>query len=543
MPIRRGRGRGGLLVALALLAGSCSAADTEPTTAPASTPPAAPTATVPPIPTAAPPTPPPATPAPSPTAPPTAAPAPTATPVPAPIPEPVVWEPCGDLQCGVITVPIDYADPAGATLDLAVARAPATDLAARIGSLVLNPGGPGGSGLDFLASFVRSAPRELIERFDLVSWDPRGVGESRGLDCGVDIAASLNDTISVADGLIDDVERLIEDVTELGAGCRLAAPDLLAHLGTVASARDLEQIRRAIGDTSLSYLGFSYGTRLGAVYATLFPEDVRAMVLDGAFPPGLSSEELARNGGDLEAVLERIDRACARQPDCRVRDAGVVATVDRLLDELDRVGEPDQLGLSDRTLLLGATLLAIYVPGAWPIYTDALADATVGDLTLMRRLADAWFTTDGEFSDIFAGANLAIMCADQAYPADLGSAVRDAVVAATGVDVLADVTVGATCQGWPVAGAALPAVDTAGAPPLLVIGSAFDPATPLRWARRLAGELDRAVLVTYEGDGHTIVSQGDPCIDAIAVDYLVDGDLPAPGTVCPGPTGAWTPDG
>jgi pimeloyl-ACP methyl ester carboxylesterase len=353
----------------------------------------------------------------------------------------------------------------------------------------------------------------------------------------------LNGTISVADGLVDDVERVTAELTELGAACRQAAPDLLDHVGTVASARDLDQIRQAIGDPHLSYLGFSYGTRLGAVYATLFPETVRAMVLDGAFPPSLSSEALARNGGDLEAVLDRIDRACAREADCRVRDAGVVVTIDRLLDELDRAAEPDQLGLSDRTLLLGATLLAIYVPDAWPIYTDALADAAGGDLSLLRRLADAWFTTDGEFNDIYAGANVAIMCADGAYPTDLGSAVRDAIVAASSVDLLVDVTVGATCEGWPAAGESLPAVDTVGAPPLLVVGSTFDPATPLRWAERLAAELDRAVLVTYQGDGHTIVAQGDPCVDAIAVAYLLTVALPPADTVCPGPTGPWTPDG
>ncbi len=468
-------------------------------------------------------------------------PAATATPPATPPPEvPVetlVWTDCGFLECATLPVPVDHADPEGPTMGLALARARTTTDEERIGSLLINPGGPGGSGIELLTSAAPGFPAGIADRFDLVSWDPRGVGQSRGLDCNDDVADDLNYVPSIDDGLDDDLAAVAEDIRELGADCLATHPDLLDHVGTVATARDLDLIRRALGDERLTYLGYSYGTRIGAVYATLFPDRVRAMVLDGAFPPGLPSSELAASVADIESTLSRIDQVCDLEPGCPVRDQGLVETVTELLGTLDPEDGPLP-DLGERATLIGATLLAIYVPEVWETYATALDRAAAGDPDLIANLAAAWFFAgDDEFSDIYAGANTAIMCADRAYPTDPEAARADAELAVGAAPLLVDLALGATCEGWPVDGEALPTTDTAGAPTLLVMGGTNDPATPLRWAEQLATDLADAVLVTYVGDGHTVVARDNDCIDDLVTTYLVTLVPPADGTRCHAATG------
>lgn len=469
--------------------------------------------------------------------------APTATAAPQPTPTPFpefaviapTWEPCrGSFECAELTVPVDHADPDGATMQLALIRVPAADPDQRIGSVLFNPGGPGGSGIGFLRTFLGALPG--VERhFDIVSWDPRGVGESRGLRCVDDVASAINDVETPADGFADDLAGYVADNLEIGAACLATAGDLLDHVGTVATARDLDLIRRALGDQQLTYVGYSYGTRIGAVYAALFPDRIRALVLDGAFPPSLTSAELAANAVDLEATLSRIDRACALEPDCRVD--GVTDTVDRLLDELDATTPGDPLGLTDRSALVGATLFAIYVPSAWQFFTDALADAAAGDIELVEQLAELWYDDDGDFSDIQRGSYLAIMCADRAYPVDRTQALDELLGPLPDAPVLGPLFLGATCEGWPVEGEALPLVTTSELLPVVVIGSSHDPATPLRWAQHLADDLPGASLVTFVGDGHTIVGRGNTCIDDLVERFLIDLERPPSDSVCRAPTG------
>ncbi len=477
-----------------------------------------------------------ATPAATPTGEPTPIPEPTVTPAPPDPPpvEPLEWSACGPLECATLAVPVDHDDPDGPTLDLALTRSPSRAGGGSVlGHLVMNPGGPGGSGIEFLANAAARFPEAIRDRFHLVSWDPRGVGASRGLDCNDDVANDLHGVPSLDDGIADDVAGAAAETAELGADCLASHPDLLDHVGTVATARDLDLIRRALGDEQLTYLGFSYGTRVGAVYATRFPERVRAMVLDGAFPPGIGSRELAAAVADIEAALGRIDATCDLEPGCPLGDAGVTDTVSDLLASLDTTGSSTGLGLSERATLLGATLLAIYVPDAWEAYAIGLSQATTGNLVLLENLANAWFSgADGGFNDIYAGANQAVMCADRAYPTDRETAEADARAALDAAPVLADLAFGATCEGWPVDGEALPETDTTGAPTLLVIGGTNDPATPLRWAEQLVDDLADAVLVAYVGDGHTIVGQGNDCVDDLVFAYLVNLEVPAAGTRC-----------
>ncbi|MEM7288263.1 MAG: alpha/beta fold hydrolase [Actinomycetota bacterium] len=471
--------------------------------------------------------------------------APAATPLPAPNPTPptfevgtLEWQPCGALECATLTVPVDHERPDGDTIDLAVARAVTADPDRRIGSLLFNPGGPGASGVQFLAGTAATFPPAIAERFDLVSWDPRGVDGSAGLRCVNDVASGINEVADPSDGFDDDLARYVDDNAETGATCLALAGDLLENVGTVATARDLDLLRRALGDEGLSYVGYSYGTRVGAVYAALFPDRVRALVLDGAFPASLSSAQLARNVVDIEATLGRIDRTCDLEPSCAVSADGVVAAVDRLLDQLDDEIPDGPLGLTERSSLIGATLFAIYVPDAWEVFTDALGAALSGDLELVELLAEVWYADDsGDFSDIYRGSNLAIMCADAAYPSDREQALREALDTIEATPVLGSIFSGATCEGWPVEGEALPLPGGAAPIPAIVIGNTHDPATPLRWAEQLADDLPGSVLVTFVGDGHTIVGRGNGCIDRIAERYLVDLEQPARGATCRAPTG------
>lgn len=511
------------LVSLALLAGACSSGAPD-TAAPGPTATPAPAATT--------------EPAPDPSPAPTVTPSSEPEPDPTPQPQPLRWEPCGALECATVTVPLDHDDPTGPSLDVAIARAATADPDLRIGSLLVNPGGPGASGVEFLDGFAQRLPLEITARFDIVSWDPRGVGATAGLDCGVATAAQINETITVDDGIDDDIERITEATADLGSGCLAAASDILAHVGTVAVARDLDLIRASLGDDQLTYLGFSYGTRIGAVYATLFPTAVRAMILDGAFPPGLTSRDLAESSADLQATLERIDRVCALEVDCGVADEGVIGAYQRLLTELDPEPNGDDLGLSDRSLLLGATLLAIYAPNAWQTYTVALGQALDGDIELLTTMAELWFTDDsGDFSDVYKGSNVAIMCGDGAYPSDEPDVLADAEAALVAAPLLADIVLGANCTGWPVAAEPLPPINTAGSPQLLVIGTTNDPATPLRWAELMAEGLDDAALITHVGDGHTVVGGGNACVEATASAYLAEPESPLADQTCRDPDG------
>ena len=447
------------------------------------------------------------------------------------------WQPCGgSFECADVTVPVDHADPTGQTIELAVIRVPAADPDQRIGSVLFNPGGPGAPGTGFLRNYLGALPG-VERRFDIVSWDPRGVGDSAGLRCVDDVASSINEVETPDDGFEDDLAGYVADNVRIGSACLAAAGELLDNVGTVATARDLDLLRRALGDDQLTYLGYSYGTRIGAVYAALFPDRVRALVLDGAFPPGLGSAALADNITDLEATLGRIDRTCALEPACGVRNDGVAAAVDRLLDDLDAETPGDPLGLTERSALIGATLFAIYVPAAWQTYTDALADAVDGDLERIEQLADLWYNDDGDFSDIYRGSNLAIMCADRAYPTDRDQALDELVGPLTDAPILGPMFLGATCEGWPVDGDALPLVADTAAVPALVIGNTHDPATPLRWAEQLAADLPGSSLVTYVGDGHTIAGRGDRCIDGLVERFLVELVPPPPDSVCRAPTG------
>jgi pimeloyl-ACP methyl ester carboxylesterase len=454
----------------------------------------------------------------------------------------VEWADCGDgFECATIEVPVDYDDPDGAAIELALNRLPASDPDARVGSLLLNPGGPGASGVDWLR---QSAPvlEPLNGAYDLVGFDPRGVGGSEPLSCldtaGLDeLLASDPDPDTSAE--VAEVVRLYR---RFGQGCQQAAPDLLPYLSTTDVARDLDVIRAVVDDRKLHYLGFSYGTLIGSVYAELFPDRVGAMVLDGPLDPSLSyGQLLLSQAGGFETALRAYAADCVSKPACPlgtdVEDG--LARVGALLQDLD--SDPLPTDDPDRPLTEGLAgygiAFALYSKSLWPGLSLALGAAMDdGDGDPLLLLADLYaHRSDDGYENLLQVYN-AVSCLD-----DRG----DPTVADVeeGVDEFEQEspTLGAglawtqvACAVWPVEPAhPLPErIDAAGAAPIVVVGTTRDPATPYAQAQALAGQLDSGVLLTRDGDGHTAYGQGNACIDDAVNAYLLEQTVPADGTRC-----------
>lgn len=422
----------------------------------------------------------------------------------------IEWESCdtqdAPWQCGFIEVPLDYRQPAADAISIAVTRLPAAVPSQRIGSLVLNPGGPGGSGLDLTWSYASLFPTELTNAFDLVGFDPRGVGRSTAVDCG-------------------DLHR---SYTVVEQECIERSGDLLPLVGTVNAARDLEQLRKALGDEQLTYLGFSYGTALGAVYADMFPASVRALVLDGSVDPAAGQYNIDGTAtgsfgdpfygvqdfdGTLEVFLELCDasRQCKAGPRSRELLDDLSLNVDEA--ETDYFDEWDEV-VTDRQVF-GIVSSAMYNTDLWIPLAVALADASAGDASTLAALGsffEAGYPRVEDDYDNLLEANKAIYCADFA-----GRSGRLAVD---------------SCDGWPESAEPLPvitAVDVAN--PIVVIGTDGDPATPGFLAPRMAEALNDAVSVRWEGAGHTAFLQSE-CVDRLVIDYLVDLNVPETRTRC-----------
>ncbi len=441
-----------------------------------------------------------------------------------------------DLECATMSVPRDYSAPDGEAIDIAVARATTADDDLRIGSLVFNPGGPGGSGIEFLANAASAVPAELAERFDLVSFDPRGVASSTAIDCEVDFD---DDVTLLSPGDDAGWDDLVADAEGRVDTCTAESVAFEPFVGTNNAARDLDVLREALGDDQLSYVGFSYGTRLGATYAELFPDRVRALVLDGAVKP---TDDLAliglEQGPGFDAALESFADACDADVDCALADVGPTLDVyTGLVDEIAIVGSfpTDDV---DRVLTPGELTLgvaaALYSTQLWPVLADALSVAeTEQDGSLLQVLADTYLgrQSDGTY-DNSQLAGLAINCADDPRRPPSDEVRIQADLAAQASVYFADFLRASTgCIGTadPIDPIAIGPAD--GAAPILVIGTTGDPATPYQWAVEMADVLSSGVLYTVEADGHTAFLSV-PCVDDVVIDYLVDLELPAADAGC-----------
>jgi pimeloyl-ACP methyl ester carboxylesterase len=460
--------------------------------------------------------------------------APTTTTEP-PLPvAPVQWTPCGSLQCGSVTAPLDYAHPAGPTLQIALARHPAEVPAERIGSLVINPGGPGGSGINDLPNELSVLPSELLDRFDIVSFDPRGVERSSPVSCSVGSGSTSGPAVDPVPATPSQQLALLESDHQFAGACEQASGNLLPYVGTVDAARDLDRIRQAVGDAGLTYVGHSYGTLLGATYAELFPTHVRAMVLDGAIDPALSTVQyLEDQANSLEADLQQFFAWCAGNAGCAWRPAGDPTAA--LLALIQRAADAPLPSTGGSTAGPGSiydTLLAgLEAQSSWPSLAGALAEANAGNGSAANSMSGQ-YDTGGSTNG--AVAEQAIDCLD--HPTNRNPSTYPALAAQAGQSapifgpLFAWGILG--CAIWPVLPTRTPApASDPGAPPILVVGTSGDPVTPYKWAVGLAGELTGGALLTWQGRSHVAYFYS-PCVRAAYQTYLVSGVTPVPGTIC-----------
>jgi pimeloyl-ACP methyl ester carboxylesterase len=451
------------------------------------------------------------------------------------------WHACGaPLECATLTVPLDYGEPAGPTVDLAVVRATARDAKRRIGSLVLNPGGPGASGVGYLRAVADTFPRELRDRFDLVSFDPRGVGESSPVRCPTDIDPLFDQSFSPTTaaqraGLVDAFRVVVD-------ACSRASGAILPHVSTRNTARDLDRLRAALGDDQLSFLGESYGSYLGTLYASLFPHRARALVLDGAIDPGGDATSVALGQArGFERALGAFLRDCAGRSTCAFQHRGRPR---RAYDALRARAARKPLSTSrdgDRTVNAtrfdAAVLEALYRGSAgWAGLARALSDAERGDASPLLELADSLIDRRSAGAEHPAlDAFWAITCLDGPVVGDLAAAEQLEARARQIAPRLGPfvVNLSLSCSVWPVPPvAAVDPIAADGAPPILVIGTTDDPATPLVSARHLARALDRGVLLVARGVQHGGFGVGNACVDRIVTRYLVELTAPRAGRRC-----------
>jgi len=452
-------------------------------------------------------------------------------------PVPEIVDAAERAECAMLTVPMDYENPEGETIELAVARIAATG-EERIGSVVLNPGGPGGQATTFaplVAAVWEGGP--VTERFDIVGFDPRGVGLSRpAVDCYSDEERDADVPLSALGEWTEEGAREIVDKCAAGTG----SEEVLAHLGTRDVARDMDILRAALGDDKLTFAGVSYGTRLGAVYAEMFPRNVRALVLDGAVDPTKSTgERRVQLSEGLQASFQRFADYCATQADCPLGTDPAQATteVQELLQPL--VGEPLTAadGREVGFLAAGEGIVAgLYAEASWPAIMTGLSELRAGRPDALLALRDDYYgrSESGEYTNSYESL-FAINCLDEGrFDADemaqLGEDLNDAV------PFLDPGTQPATqdgCEFWPTEptlGSPY-ATDIDGLPEVLVVSATGDPVTPHDGGINLADALG-ARLLTVDGNQHgTVISRND-CIDAIVADYLVDLELPDEGARC-----------
>lgn len=456
------------------------------------------------------------------------------------------WQPCAGnpgYECADFVVPRDYSRPGAGDFRLPVMKKPAGDPAHRIGSLIINPGGPGASGVDNLPGMVASTDAPVLADFDAVSWERRGIeGSSPTLTCMDTAAADTFTHLDPAPSTPSGVAALVAAGQRFTASCRAnSAPGLLTQLGSIANARDMDILRAALGDSKMNYLGFSYGTFQGLAYAELFPTRIRTMTLDGMFDPSLNATQIVLEGAvSEENELRYYADTCATIPDAACpasTPAGIMALIDKLQQRVKTSPLPAQG--TTRTVgpneLATALRLNADAPGYFsPMTGPALTAAANGDGTQLLALSDMMNSrTPTGYVKGFQD-NAALFCTDRPWPtgvAAYGSLLAAAEVASPHLGA-ARTTMALPCGTWPVED--LPhAVRAPGSPPILVVSSIGDPFTPYQWGVRAAQNLENGVLLTSESHGHTAYGgNGSACLDGHVDDYIVTAAPPARGTAC-----------
>ncbi|MFE1507833.1 alpha/beta hydrolase [Streptomyces sp. NPDC058726] len=460
------------------------------------------------------------------------------------------WRDCGvaGFQCATLKAPLDYAEPGAGDIRLAVARKKATGPGKRLGSLLVNPGGPGGSAIGYLQAYAGIGyPADVRARYDMVAVDPRGVARSEPVECldGPEMDAYTRTDITPDDE--KETGKLVSSYKKFAEGCGADAPKLLRHVSTVEAARDMDIVRAALGDEKLNYVGASYGTFLGATYAGLFPDRAGRLVLDGAMDPSLPARRLNLEQTEgFDTAFTAFAEDCVRQSDCPLGDAGTSPeqsgkNLKAFFGELDArpvpTGDADGRRLTESLATIGV-IAAMYDEGAWPQLREALTSAMKeNDGAGLLFLSDSYYErdADGEYTNLMF-ANAAVNCLDLPPAFDSPDEVRRALPdfeKASPVFGEGLAWASLNCAYWPVkATGEAQRIEAKGAAPIVVVGTTRDPATPYRWAEALAGQLSSARLLTYDGDGHTAYGRGSSCIDSAINTYLLDGTPPKDGKRC-----------
>lgn len=447
------------------------------------------------------------------------------------------------FECATAKAPIDWDNPEDGDLSLALVRHQATN-GKPIGSLFMNPGGPGGSGYSLVADSLDFAVDDALqENFDVVGFDPRGVGRSTAVKC---LTASEMDSylydITPGERGSDEWISANEDAAKsFGDACSEESGKMLEFVDTQSAAKDLDMLRAAVGDKQLYYLGYSYGTFLGAVYAELFPKNVGRLVLDGAIDPSTTNFEVVEEQAKgFESALRAYLEDCMTGKGCpftgTVDDA--MTEIKTLLDEVDANPIPADDGreLGGNTLLT-AIIYPLYQADAWPYLSQMFDEVMQGGTDIAFQFADGYNgrSDAGKYADNQTEAFNAINCLDYSYDDDKTKMADEAKQLQAAAPVIGKyMAYGDTfCANWPYQTRTERAeIHASGAAPILVVGTTNDPATPYVWAQNLAEQLDKGQLVTYKGEGHTGYNKGSDCVNKAVDDYLIDGTVPSTDPMC-----------
>lgn len=453
------------------------------------------------------------------------------------------WDDCGDgFQCTTAQAPLDYRAPSGDSIELALVRHPATG--DRLGSLLVNPGGPGGSGYDLVKDSLDFAVSDkLQEHYDIIGFDPRGVARSTGVACydPAQMDSYLYDITPGERGSDAWLAARTERATAFADACDSNTGALLDNVDTESAARDLDLLRATLGDSTLNYLGYSYGTYLGATYAGLFPTKAGRLVLDGAIDPAATNLDVnIEQAKGFENALRAYLADCLAGSDCPF-DGSVddsMATVKALLDSVDAapIRGTDGRMLGGDTLVT-AIIYPLYSQSGWPALSEMFDSVLAGSADQALSFADQYNgrDEDGNYADNSTEAFNAVNCMDYAYVSDAATMREQAQQ----LDAAAPV-IGAyfgygdvTCTTWPyTTRAERGPISAEGSPPIVVVGTTNDPATPYVWAQALASQLDDGRLVTFHGEGHTAYNKSNSCVNDAVDTFLIDGTAPTTDPMC-----------
>ena len=453
----------------------------------------------------------------------------------------IAWEPCSDepsdtLMCGTLEAPFDYEQPTRGSFSLNLVKRPATDPSKRIGSLLVNPGGPGFGGTTIAENADAYLSERLLTVFDIVGWDPRGTGGSKpSVDCidDYDTYFTLDPTPA------DDVQRrtLVEASSKFAAACEANSGDILPYISTNNSARDMDRIRQALGEEKISYFGFSYGSELGGTWATLFPNTVRAAVLDGASDPGADYVQAGLNQAEgFENEFSKFLTACSQNTTCAFHNNGNSrAAFEQLMKDVDArplVVSRDRAAVN-QAVLQTAVAMAMYSSTMWPRLEEALAEAQKGNGAGLLDLFDDYYqrNVDGTYGNELE-AFLAITCLDDPGPKTVEETDAFTPQFQKVAPLLYPGFVGGyVCVFWPAPADRRIDVTGKSAGPILVIGVTGDAATPLASTRKMAAALEDGRLIVVEANRHTGYGV-NACVTDSADDYLITGEIEFSEKLC-----------